>query len=487
MSVQRNTVYNIVGAAVPLAAMALAVPPYLAAIGEARYGVLAVLWTLLGYLGLFDLGLGRAVTNRIAMLSGESTQRREIVFWTALGLNLALGLVGAGLLWGAATLVFEVAVDVPPELASEVRLALPWMALAFPLLLTSSVMSGALMGREQFLHQNAVRIGEGALVQFAPLAVALTFGPELRGLVLTVLAVRTASSLVLFALCVRRLPTSLRPRVDRVEVRSLFVYGGWVTVTSVIGPLLSTLDRVVIGAIAGVRAVAYYTVPFGVVTQITVLPGSLTAALFPRFSAQKDPDERRRLQAVGFQSVSAIVTPIVVVALLLIEPTIAWWIDPEFAAVAGPVGILLLPGVWSNCLAYVPYTSLQGEGRPDLVAKVHAAELVPYLLLLWAALHKFGAAGAAAAWSIRTTADMVALGILSRASRQAARGVLVSSGLVVAALVAALVDFGPTTRVGIAIVLGGTAAWIGLIKLRPLLSSRSARRDITRRAAEHPL
>ncbi|MDT0633174.1 oligosaccharide flippase family protein [Rubrivirga sp. S365] len=469
MSVPRNTAYNAVGSAVPLAVMVLAVPPYLAAIGEARYGVLAVLWTLLGYFGLFDLGLGRAVTNRVAALHGASAERREAVFWTALLLNLALGL-GAGLaLWAAATLVFGLVVDVPSALAGEVKAALPFLALAFPLLLASSVMAGALMGREEFLRQNVVRVGEGALVQLVPLAVALTAGPQLSGLVLAVLAVRTASSLALFALCVRRLPVGLHPRLDRREVRPLFVYGGWVTVTSAINPLLSTLDRVVIGAVSGVRAVSYYTVPFGVVTQITLVPGSLTNALFPRFSARAALGEQHALQAKGMRSVAAVVTPAVVASLLLVDPLIAWWISPAFAEAAGLVGILLLPGVWFNCLAYVPFAMLQGSGRPDLVAKVHAAELVPYLLLLWLALHEYGAAGAAAAWSARAIVDTVVLSVLSRVPARTIRSVFGAGALVAAALAVAVLGLGFTPSLVLGATLFAVAGWTGYVQLRPLI------------------
>lgn len=469
MSVRRNTAYNAAGALVPLAVMALALPPYLGTIGEARYGVLAVLWTLLGYLGLFDLGLGRAVTNRIAALRDALPLQREALFWTALLLNLALGLAAGLVLWGAVTLVFDHVVEVPGPLAAEVAAALPWMVLAFPLLLTSSVMSGALMGREEFLHQNAVRIVEGALVQLAPLAVALKVGPELPGLVLAVLAVRTASTTALFLLCVRRLPVALRPMFDRREVRPLFVYGGWVTVTSTIGPLLSTLDRVIIGAVSGVRAVAYYTVPFGVVSQLTVIPGSLTAALFPRFSAEGLREERHALQAKGMRSIAAVVTPIVVAGLLMVEPVIGWWIDPEFAAVAGPVAVFLLPGIWFNCLAYVPFAMLQGEGRPDLVAKTHLAELVPYLVVLWLALRSYGAPGAAVAWSARTVSDMVILSALSGLPARAIRSVFVGAGLVAAALAVAVLDMslGVTTVWGVA--LFAAAGWTGYAHLRPLV------------------
>ena len=476
MSVPRHTAYNAAGSLVPLAVMAVALPPYLAAIGEARYGVLAVLWTVLGYLGLFDLGLGRAVTNRVAALHRGTAAERGRVVWTALGLNVALGLVVGAALWALAEGAFDLVVGRVPGatdgLVAEARAALPWMAAAFPLLLASGVLQGALMGRQEFLAQNAVRVAEGAGVQLAPLAVAVAVGPALPGLVAAVLAVRTAGIAALLALCVWRMPLG-RPRVVGAEVRPLFIYGGWVTVTSTVGPLLSALDRVLIGALAGARAVTHYTVPFGVVSQLTVIPGSLTAALFPRFSDGRPQAEQDALQARGMRAVAAAVTPLVVAGLFLVEPGLRVWLGDAFAERAAAVGLLLLPGVWANCLAYVPFSRLQGEGRPDLVAKAHAAELVPYLGVLWVALQSYGVAGAAAAWSLRTAADLAVLGALSRLPARAIPSVFAGAALVAGALAVAALRPGPVPAALLGTALGGAAAALAVRELGPLV--RSAR------------
>jgi len=57
----------------------------------------------------------------------------------------------------------------------------------------------------------------------------------------------------------------------------------------------------------------------------------------------------------------------------------------------------------------VPFAALQAQGRPDLVAKFHLLELLPFIALLWWSLHRFGLLGAAGAWSLRVTADAVLL------------------------------------------------------------------------------
>lgn len=85
------------------------------------------------------------------------------------------------------------------------------------------------------------------------------------------------------------------------------------------------------------------------------------------------------------------------------------WLSVEFAQNSAHVLQWLAVGVLINSLAFVPFGFIQAAGRPDLTAKLHLLELMPYLGLLWLGMEKFGVQGVAIVWTIRVTFDAVAM------------------------------------------------------------------------------
>ena len=207
------------------------------------------------------------------------------------------------------------------------------------------------------------------------------------------------------------------PEFSRTQAKGLLQFGGWVTVTSLVGPMMVVLDRFVIGATLGAKAVTYYTVPFQLAQRTITISGSIASALFPRFAAA-DKGEAQQLAIKAIRSVAVVTTPLIFVSVLIIEPFLRWWINPEFASHAGLTTQILLLGFWINGFATIPYALLQASGKPGLVAKCHMAELVPYLVLLYVGLYFWGLPSAAVAFGLRASVDwallMFFLDILSK-------------------------------------------------------------------------
>jgi O-antigen/teichoic acid export membrane protein len=408
MSIRRNTIYNLLGSIVPLAVSLVTIPIYLGLIGETRYGVLAIAWLLLGYFGLFDLGLGRATAQRIAVLRDGTSGERAQTFWTALTLNVGLGVVGGLLIWPCAAYFFGNVFKIEDALRPEMQAAVPWLILALPMATLSGMLSGALQGRERFLELNLISVSGTLLFQLLPLATAMLWGSNMGALLPAALFARLLTLLLLFELCRRHVFHGHAATFIRAQAGELLRFGGWVTVTAFVGPMMVILDRFIIGALSGAKAVTYYTVPFQLGERSTIISGALTTALFPRFATAKLAEEQGLAQE-GLRTLVVVMTPLVAAGILLMEPFLAWWISPEFAERSALVGQIILLGFWANSFARIPYAQLQARGRPDLVAKCHLGELLPYFGLLYLGLTTIGLAGAALAFSLRVLLDLTLL------------------------------------------------------------------------------
>lgn len=407
-NIHRSTIINIVGAIIPGTVLILTAPLYLHYIGTSRYGILTIVWLMLGYFGAFNLGIGRAISNGIARLKKAPHEERTSLFWTAIFLSTLFGIIGAGVVFLLGKWLFIHVFQVSTDLKSETIRALPWIAIALPLITLISVLVGTLEGRQAFLALNIGQATGLILSQIFPLIVSYAGWKSLSYLVLSALVGRMIGGVILVYFCQKELALSFTPKLFLGQVRPLLYYGTSITISNVVNPLLTVFDRFVIGTKIGMPAVAIYTIPYKLVSYVSILPLSLTTTLFPRY-AIVSPREAHNLMIRALTIISVIMTPLVIIALILLQPFLRLWINGSFSEKATPIGVILLGGIWINAIAYAPSSYLQGRGRPDITAKFHLLELFPYMAVLWLMVEHSGMEGAALAWSLRVTVDALLL------------------------------------------------------------------------------
>ncbi len=460
MSIRRHSVYNLIGSIVPIVVTFVTVPLYLHRIGEARYGVMAIVWLLLGYFGLFDLGLSRATANRIAQLRVSEEGSRERVFWTAVGLNGAFGVVGGTILYGVAGVVLRHFFRMPEDMRAEVLSTLPWLAMMIPLATISGVLIGTLEGMECFGKVNILQVIGSMLFNITPLVVAYIHGPDLRWLIPSAILARGISTFPFWVAVARALPLKTFPGFELSQAKLLLSYGGWVTVNGVLDPLFASFDRFAIGSTLDVSAVALYTVPYQIATRMQIIPAALSRSLFPRFSGQT-ASEALPLGEKAVAFLAVLTSPIMVLTILLLYPFLSIWVNPAFARGASHSGEILVFATWMSSMAYTPYALLQGQGRPRAVALLHLAE-APFLLLsVWLGVRYAGLQGAACALLLRNTVDSVALFILAGMLRGCAVRLLQACAWIAIALATArfIGEVFIYRIVAAAIVFGLNCAW----------------------------
>jgi O-antigen/teichoic acid export membrane protein len=460
MSIGRNSIYNLVSTLVPTVLALVTVPLYLKAIGPERYGVLAIAWLILGYFGVFDLGLGRATTQKISSLRDAAPKDRSIAFGTAMVSNLAIGAIGAAVLWPASVVMFQHEMKLEPALRQETMLALPLLALAVPVATTLGVLSGALMAREKFAVTSRISITNTILFQILPLAVAWIVGPHMLGLLASSIAARLVGLALYWRECAGEFGKDALRRFDRGQLRELLHFGGWVTVAQLFNPFIVMLDRFVIGALLGSYPVTVYVVPNQLTTRVSTVSNALISALFPRL-AIADGAEAARLARDGVGAQLALLTAPIVGAFVLLHDGLALWVGARIAGDAAALGRLMLVTAWLNMSASVAFSRLQARGRPDLVTKTMLAQLPFFVVGLYFAVLHFGVVGAAWAMFVRTAVDLVVLDWFS-ARRIDHGGNIVVSLLLFAGLEYALAIVPDVFLVHIGLAIAGAVASLPL-------------------------
>jgi O-antigen/teichoic acid export membrane protein len=408
----RNTLLNLIGQALPLLVAVIAMPFVVRGLGTERFGLLTLAWVVLGYFTIFDLGLGRATTKYVAeaLGKGEGSLVAQII-WTAVTVQAIMGILGALALFGITGLLVDRVLNIPPELLGEASVTFHLLALSIPIVLISSSLSGVLEAAQRFDLIIAVRIPSSILTYLLPL-VGLSLGLGLPGIVASIVLARLGALVAFMAMNLSMRPELREYSASFTLLSSLFAYGGWVTVSSVVGPILVYLDRFLIGSLLTIAAVAYYTAPYEAVTRLWVISASLTMTLFPAFSALQGKKDSQRLGTLFARSVKYVLLttgPVVVAIWLFAGEMLQIWLGADFATESTKALQILAIGVLINSLAHTPFAFLQGIGRPDLPAKFHLIELPVYFVVAWILVSHFGIAGAAGAWTLRVTLDALLL------------------------------------------------------------------------------
>ena len=409
----RNTVLNLAGLALPLAVGFVTIPMVVRALGNERFGILALVWVVFGYFGLFDLGLGRATTRSVADALGRNEPARiPALLWTTLALQAAIGLAAAGLSHAAAPIIAGRVLNIPDGFVRETVLTLRLVGWSLPVMFVSSSFRGVLEAAQRFDLVNAVKVPVNILFYLLPLLGVLV-GFELPGIVVLLILSRALALAVWAAMGLRVLPVlRTAPTLRRDLVRPIFSVSGWLGLSGILWAVTTSLDRLIIGSLLTVEAVTFYSAPYEAINRIGVVPGSLSMVLFPAFSFLDGGGRTERTESLFARSTKFLLLstgPILILLAFFARDFLRLWLGPDFAARSGFVVVLLSAGFLVNTVLAVPNNYLMGIGRVDIAPKYQAFELAVFAALIWAGAKAGGIDGVAAATALRLVAFPVFL------------------------------------------------------------------------------
>jgi O-antigen/teichoic acid export membrane protein len=407
----RNTLLNLLGFGAPMLVALVAVPVLVGGLGTERFGILAIAWMALTYLG--ELGFGSTTTRFAAEALGRDGHRDlGRIVWTTASLQAVVGVAQGVALYLATPWLVRSLFRIPAPLWGEAEACFHILALALPVLGLSRSFMGALEAGQRFDLVTAVRLPTTVASYLLPV-VALLAGWGLPGVFSLLLAGRLGALLAYPVLAVRAFPTvDWRPRLHEEGWRRMARFGGWAAVSTVLSPLLVYLDRILIGVLVSMAAVAYYAAPYELIVRLTVIPMAVATTLYPAFSQLSGGAQLERAGRLAARSVKVILLVLAPLVFLLIGGAadgLRVWLGEAFAEQSALALRILGVGVLLNAAAQVPYVLLHGAGRADVPARLHLVELPIHAALAWFLVSRFGITGAATAWTVRVALDTALL------------------------------------------------------------------------------
>lgn len=471
----RNSVVTFVGLAVPSLVGIVTIPLIITGLGPARFGVLVLIWVVLGYLGTFDLGLGRAVTKFVAEAVNESRSRLvPRIVGTIMAIGLAFGLLTSVVLAALTPWITTRVLRLSGEPAAEMVAAFYLLAATIPIAQMGNLLRGTIEAFQRFDLANAIKAPASIASFVLPLA-GVWLHMSLGGIVVLLLIARLFALLAYLLVCAYLVPGLLATmRVDRVLLRSLVGFGGWTTVSTIMLQLHSYTERFLLGHFLTLASVTYYSAPLEAINRLSIFPASIATALFPDFSRQSTSSRQSLapIMARATKYLLLLLVPLTALGIIFTEDLLVLWLGPDFAQAVTSSRLLLACFLFS-AIGYVPLMVVYGQGRPRWKAILDVCELPLFVGLSMQLIPTHGLAGAAMAKLTVQVIDFIGLlwmasailrtgpeSLLTGRGRQAVYlcGAVALGGLL-------LIESHPALRVRVLLSIAGLLTY-GLLALR---------------------
>ncbi|MEO0318948.1 MAG: hypothetical protein RL404_2625 [Pseudomonadota bacterium] len=400
----RNSAWNFAGLALP-ALVALGTVPWLIhGLGLEGFGIVTLITSIVGYFGILDINLSSGAIKYLAEHQATGDQRRFAqTFWFGLLFHAALGLVGGLLLAGFAGVILDRFFAVSAALRADAEAALQLAALGFAL----SQLLGYLLAVPQALQRYDVSArGEAAfgIVVNILSAIVACSGGGIAGVVLARVAVSAGNVLWLgwqLSRLQSQLNAPLSPCMPSRDVCvALMRFSSFSYLSRLAAMLHQHADKLIIGALAGPVALAFYTVPVQLAGRILGLTYRLASVIYPRVSELAATGRQAQLQRLYLDATRLLTYlnfAVLAVIALAGAAFLERWVGAAFVVAGYPVLLLVTLALLADSLTTLPSLVNDGLGHPQVSGRFAFARGLAGVPLVWIGTLTGGIEGAALA------------------------------------------------------------------------------------------
>ncbi len=414
--VVKGSLWTLAGQVGPMAISLVTMSLTIRMLGAEGYGLLTLIAVIPNYFLFADFGMAMASVRfgAAAYSDGDLEQEGRIVRTGAFVALITSVPIALAIIFLAGFIIsfFD---RIPLELQGEAAAALRIAAVTLVINFLCSILNTPQLTRLRMDLNTFVNAGSRIVGLIAtPIVVYLGFG--VVGAVAALLAASLLNLAGHIIVSSRLLPALLDWSVDREKMRPMIQFGSSLVLSTVAALFLANIEKSLLPKIVSVEALGYYTAAFIFITMTTMFSNAMIQSLIPAFSRLQNDENREQLQALyarGIRLTLIGLAPAIVFLIIIAKPFFTIYAGENFGAESPPLFYILLWGLVFNVPAYLPYAAIMARGRTDLFAKLFFIEMIPYLLVVILLTQQFGAVGAAAAWSIKTSVEGVVWFVLA--------------------------------------------------------------------------
>jgi O-antigen/teichoic acid export membrane protein len=339
-------------------------------LGVAQYGILLLVWSVTGILGIANFGLGEATLRYVAYHIGDDDLE---------GVNRVLG--STLTFYAVVCAVISIALfAAAPSFAGFLKIGageqdlVAWLlrlsALVFSIGIFSRAIGSIPMALQRYDISSKISIGQNVVRALGYIILVVAKFGVLHLVLWDV--VTCAATLVLQVAVVRKLSPGILPvpSLSFRGLREVIGYSMYSMLTHVFYTMFRESGKLVLGRFMGASQVAYFGTPDNVAQRAHMLVASGSETLLPRFSANRAPEAARSLFLGGTWAALALSIVLFIPMVALMPDFLRLWINPRFSLESSAVGQLLALSYITQGAFAPPATYFRGVGKPWVVSIV---------------------------------------------------------------------------------------------------------------------
>lgn len=315
--------------------MLLVTPYFLSRLGSENYGQWILINSIISSLGILNLGVGDATIRYISKYKATSPNKTSIVVQTTYSFYVFIAVTSLFIAITYLTFEANFALFFSIE-ANPIIELLKWGSILFGIRLIEQILFSIYKGFERFdLFSKASMLSKAILI-FTNITVVY-FGGSLVEILQYSCVTGFLFLLIQFKFLKRLLPFfSLLPNIDKPTLREILSFGLWSWGQSIIGILSYQMDKFIVGYLAGMSVLAYYSIGFMIGSQIFNVFVAASSWVFPKVSSNNSTSKELWILYKKLQFPAIIIACIVISVFFLVKnPILELWLGEKIFRESG--------------------------------------------------------------------------------------------------------------------------------------------------------